>query len=71
MGKITLTEAEGLIYFGNEETLLKATTFGVAFIAEDGGALQVTWGTRGSHLIGLAIVTSASDWFRTTIHMTN
>ena len=42
------TEAEGLIYFGNEETLLKATTFGVAFIAEDGGALQVTWGTSGN-----------------------
>ena len=42
------TEAEGIIYFGDEETLLKATTFGVAFIAEDGGALQVTWGTSGN-----------------------
>tara|TARA_B100001175_G_scaffold44912_1_gene34095 strand:- start:7564 stop:8025 length:462 start_codon:yes stop_codon:yes gene_type:complete len=41
-------EAEGIIYFGNEETLLKATTFGEAFIAEDGGTLQLTWGTSGN-----------------------
>tara|TARA_Y100001938_G_scaffold143552_1_gene216491 strand:- start:20530 stop:21012 length:483 start_codon:yes stop_codon:yes gene_type:complete len=38
----------GVIYFGNEETLLKATTFGVAFGAEDGGVVQVTWGTSGN-----------------------
>ena len=42
------TEAEGLIYFGDEDTLLKATTFGVAFGAEDGGVVQVTWGTSGN-----------------------
>jgi len=41
-------EAEGVIYFGSEETLLKATTFGEAFIAEDGGTLQLTWGTSGN-----------------------
>ena len=38
----------GDIYFGNEETLLKATTFGVFFGADGGGAVQVTWGTSGN-----------------------
>ena len=38
----------GVIYFGSEATLLKATTFGVAFGAEDGGVVQVTWGTSGN-----------------------
>lgn len=40
--------SEGVIYFGNLKTLLKATTFGVAFGAEDGGVVQVTWGTSGN-----------------------
>ena len=39
---------EGVIYYGNQDTLLKATTFGVAFGAEDGGVCQVTWGTSGN-----------------------
>ena len=38
----------GVIYFGDEDVLLKATTFGVAFGAEDGGVCQVTWGTSGN-----------------------
>jgi|TARA_B100000700_G_C15052424_1_gene860979 hypothetical protein len=38
----------GDIYFGNLETLLKATTFGVFFGAEGAGAVQVTWGTSGN-----------------------
>ena len=40
--------SDGILYFGNQETLLKATTFGVAFAAEDGGVIQVTWGTSGN-----------------------
>ena len=47
MGLGDLTSA-GVIYFGNLKTLLKATTFGVAFGAEDGGVVQVTWGTSGN-----------------------
>ena len=39
---------EGVIYYGNQDVLLKATTFGVAFGAEDGGVVQVTWGTSGN-----------------------
>lgn len=42
----------GVIYFGNLKTLLKATTFGVAFGAEDGGVVQVTWGTSGNATAG-------------------
>ena len=38
----------GAIYFGNQETLLKATTFGVFFGADAAGAVQVTWGTSGN-----------------------
>ena len=38
----------GIIYYGNQNTLLTATTFGVAFGAEDGGVCQVTWGTSGN-----------------------
>ena len=38
----------GVIYFGNLETLLKATTFGVFFAADAAGAVQVTWGTSGN-----------------------
>ena len=38
----------GVIYFGNLETLLKATTFGVFFGADGAGAVQVTWGTSGN-----------------------
>lgn len=40
--------AVGAIYFGSQETLLKATTFGVFFGADGGGAVQVTWGTSGN-----------------------
>jgi hypothetical protein len=42
----------GVIYFGDLNTLLKATTFGVAFGAEDGGVVQVTWGTSGNATAG-------------------
>ena len=44
--------AAGVIYFGSLDVLLKATTFGVAFGAEDGGVVQVPWGTSGNATAG-------------------
>ena len=41
-------ESAGDIYYDNIDTLLKATTFGLAFVATDGGIVQVTWGTSGN-----------------------
>lgn len=41
-------DAGGVIYFADLETLLKTGDFGVAFLAEDGGVCQVTWGTHGN-----------------------
>jgi|TARA_R100000808_G_C2152339_1_gene161716 hypothetical protein len=41
-------ESAGDIYYDNIDTLLKATTFGLAFVAADGGIVQVTWGTSGN-----------------------
>lgn len=41
-------DSAGVIYFADLETLLKTGTFGVAFAAEDGGVVQVTWGTHGN-----------------------
>ena len=38
----------GVIYFGNLDTLLKATTFGVFFGGDAVGAVQLTWGTSGN-----------------------
>lgn len=38
----------GVIYFGNLQTLLNATTFGVFFGGDAVGAVQVTWGTSGN-----------------------
>ena len=46
--KYTLLLINLLLTLSNNLLLLKATTFGVAFVAEDGGALQVTWGTSGN-----------------------
>lgn len=41
-------DAGGVIYYADLETLLKTGDFGVAFVAEDGGVCQVTWGTHGN-----------------------
>lgn len=41
-------ESAGVIYFSDWDTLVKTKTFGVAFLAEEGGAIQVTWGTHGN-----------------------
>ena len=62
---------EGVIYFGNGlETLLAATTFGVAFGAEDGGVCQVTWGTSGNATAagigeGLGAFGGSGSWHKT------
>jgi hypothetical protein len=41
-------ESAGVIYFADWDTLVKTSAFGVAFLAEDGGVIQVTWGTHGN-----------------------
>ena len=40
--------AAGVIYFADWDKLKETDTFGVAFLAEDGGVVQVTWGSRGN-----------------------
>ncbi|MHA2343208.1 MAG: hypothetical protein ACXADW_15155 [Candidatus Hodarchaeales archaeon] len=40
--------AEGVIYFGDLNKLIGTKAFGVTFAAEDGGVVQVTWGTHGN-----------------------
>ena len=41
-------ETAGVIYYADLETLITTAAFGVAFIAEEGGVVQVTWGTHGN-----------------------
>lgn len=41
-------EAAGAIYFADWNVLVGTSTFGVAFVAEDGGVVQVTWGSHGN-----------------------
>lgn len=38
----------GIIYFSDKSKLLSTHTFGVAYAADDGGLLQVTWGSHGN-----------------------
>lgn len=40
--------AAGAIYYDNLKALISTKDFGVFFAAEDGGVVQVTWGSNGN-----------------------
>ena len=40
--------AEGILTYGDLNTLVKATTFEVSFVTVDGGGTQVSWGSSGN-----------------------
>jgi hypothetical protein len=47
-------DGPGVIYFSDLSTLLKTKSFGVAFVAEDGGTAMVTWGSHGNaNIVGI------------------
>jgi hypothetical protein len=57
----------GVIYYADLSTLLSTHAFGVAFGAEDGGVMQVTWGSHGNATIvgigeGLGAFGGSGDW---------
>lgn len=38
----------GVIYFADEKKLLDTKSFGIFYVAADGGVMHVTWGTHGN-----------------------
>lgn len=47
-------DGPGVIYFSDLQKLLKTKSFGVAFVAEDGGTAMVTWGSHGNaNIVGV------------------
>jgi len=47
-------DGPGVIYFSDLSKLISTKTFGVAFVAEDGGTAMVTWGSHGNaNIVGI------------------
>ena len=47
-------DGPGVIYFSDLDDLIRTESFGVAFVAEDGGTAMVTWGSRGNaNIVGV------------------
>ena len=47
-------DGPGVIYYSDLDKLLATKTFGVAFVAEDGGTAMVTWGSHGNaNIVGI------------------
>ena len=63
--------AIGVLYFPKEEWLISTKEFGIAFVAEEGGAVHVTWGNNGSMLLplesggGAGVFGGSGEWRRT------
>jgi hypothetical protein len=62
---------EGIIYYNDLDTLLRATTFGLVFISAEGGIAQVTWGTSGNATaladgVSIGAFAGSGNWRKST-----
>jgi hypothetical protein len=49
-------DGPGVIYFSDLNDLIHTESFGVAFVADDGGTAMVTWGSRGNaNIVGVGV----------------